>query len=1060
MSSIAVPPLPPDSALPFPHILRVRASAGSGKTYILALRFAQFLLSGKIPRPLPENILAITFTRAATAEMRSRVLDRLKKAAMGDDNSVKGLASLVSIPPEAVSKEAERVVDELVFRYDSFQVCTIDSLITRLVRACSLELGLSPVLETETHTEPYTVSALDRMLLAAGRDTDLFEDLKDFALHYLDFEGKGGWWPRYALHQVFVKFLEIETRTGKGLKAGRAPRMGAVSAALAGEAAQFLELGEGLGVASMLKKTERACIEKAANGDDETFKSKTWQKASARDLFKKSCDVPVEMEVSWRRLRSLAGAYALARALKRPLPYIRLFRRWKEELAAVKEKRQTIFLGDINLLARRLTGEFPASEVLFRLGERIRHVLVDEFQDTSALQWKNLRPLLEEAVSNGGSLFCVGDTKQTLYRWRGSDAHIFDEAPKGFSSIAPGHLLDLDLKHNWRSRRVILDFVADIFATPCLMAAEGFVNDLGEEDARRIARAFASASQSVPPEREEAHGGGYVSVEKTEGLKDSPPWERLVRLLETDILTRRPPGDVMVLLRRNEDVEGVTAALLAVGIPTVSERLLDVRSDPVVREILSFIRFLDQPEDIHLVAILSGRIAECVWRRHGPEGISPNEWIESVSARPNRRAALKNVLRQDLPGLWEALFLPFVRKSGSHTVHDLATRMVKTFRIRERFPEAWPSVRRLLSVMHEGEPELGGDPAAFLEWMEAAPMGDLLLPMPKDAHAVRVMTIHKAKGLEAPVVVLPKAAIVPRTDNMICEETRDGLRLWQTTQELRKVSERLSRLHKRDLKEAWRDELNCLYVALTRAREELHLLVPPKLGNRTNRILGIIDHVAENKADVFTRGEMLPEKTAHWNKGVLELSADCPHETEETKRRPWEALLVRRDESGSPFLSPVRQKAIRSGEAVHRLLARLTAPLACPPEADPLAALLSDMLEPWEWDEITPEDLKRIADSLLIPEARPLFWPVEEARISTEREIADANGELYRIDRLVVTDREVSVCEYKTGERPRSRDAEQLSRYLALLSSIYQNRSVSGILLYLDAGIAQRVSVP
>jgi len=144
---------------------------------------------------------------------------------------------------------------------------------------------------------------------------------------------------------------------------------------------------------------------------------------------------------------------------------------------------------------------------------------------------------------------------------------------------------------------------------------------------------------------------------------------------------------------------------------------------------------------------------------------------------------------------------------------------------------------------------------------------------------------------------------------------------------------------------------------------------------------------------------------------------------------------------------------------VHRLLARLTSPIACPPEGDPLAALLSDMLEPWEWDKITTEDLKRIADSLLIPEARPLFWPVGPARIWTEREIADANGELYRIDRLVVTDQKVFVCEYKTGERPRSRDAEQLSRYLAILSSFYQNRSVSGILLYLDAGLSQRVFV-
>lgn len=1059
MSSTVVPSLPPDSALPFPHVLRVRASAGSGKTYILALRFAQFLLSRTIPRSLPENILAITFTRAATAQMRSRVLDRLKKAALGDDDSVKGLTSLVSMPPEAVSKEAERVVDELVFRYDSFQVGTIDSLITRLVKACSLELGLSPALETETHTEPYTVSALDRMLLAAGRDTGLFEDLRDFALHYLDFEGKSGWWPRHALHREFVRFLEIETRTGKGLKSGRPPRTSAILAAFTVGAARFLDLVDVLGMASCLKKTERACIEKAANGDEETFKSKTWQKASAQDLFKKACDVPVDVEDSWQRLRSLAGVHAMALALKRPLPYIRLFRRWKDELAAIKEKRQTIFLGDMNLLARRLTGEIPTSEVLFRLGERIRHVLVDEFQDTSGLQWENLYPILEEAISNGGSLFCVGDTKQILYRWRGSDPRIFDEAPKGFSSVAPGHLLDLDLRHNWRSRMVILDFVADVFNPPCLMAADGLVNELGEEEARRIAAGFAGAAQSVPPGCEDAHGGGYVYVEKTEEIKDFPPWERLVRLLETDILTRRPPGDVMVLLRKNEDVEGVTAALLAVGIPAVSERLLDVRSDPVVREILSFIRFLDQPEDIHLATILSGRIARCAWRRHGPEGITPNGWMESVSVRPNRPAALKNVLRQDLPGLWEALFLPFVRASGSHTVHDLATRMVKTFRIREGFPDAWPSVRRLLSVMHEKEPELGGDPAAFLEWMETAPMDGLLLPMPKDAQAVRVMTIHKSKGLEAPVVVLPKAAIGPRAEGMIREETRDGFRLWQTTKDLRKVSERMARLHARDLKEAWRDELNCLYVALTRAREELHLLVPPKAGNRTNGLLGLIARVAENKADVFTRGERQPGKTACWNRGGPEMSADLLPETEKSERRPWETLIVRRDETGSPFLSPARRKAIRSGEAVHRLLARLTSPIACPPEGDPLAALLSDMLEPWEWDKITTEDLKRIADSLLIPEARPLFWPVGPARIWTEREIADANGELYRIDRLVVTDQKVFVCEYKTGERPRSRDAEQLSRYLAILSSIYQNRSVSGILLYLDAGLSQRVFV-
>ena len=997
--------IPSDKELFFPHVLRVEASAGSGKTFLLACRFIQFLLSEKIPRSRIKNLLALTFTNEATAEMRRRILKLLKQAAFAEEKAIQVLSPLVDMSQTRMKKAARRQVDEILTSYDEWQVKTIDSFIYRLVLAAPQELGLSWQDEIETHEAPMKAAALDRILLDSAQDPVLWGLLQDFVHHYLGFQARLSWWPGKELLRILETFNEKETTYGLRFDiAERQEGSFSLAGKLSRSAQDFLKEAGDQGL--KLKVYSRKAISRVAEKElPRALSLKTWGLDSLDDLCRKGASVSQDLSARWKALRKLAAAYAEKRALEMAGPYLRLLDPWRERLSDLKARSRSIFLSDINGLARRLLMEFILPEVVFRLGDRLYHFLLDEFQDTSVLQWENLSPLIENALSQGGSLFCVGDRKQLLYRWRGSELGVFQNGPKAFRSLGESGLIDLVLPYNWRSREVILQFVSQVFSKQNLGHWIGENPDISEAlDPGYIIGVFSGASQKLPPEHETSGKNGMVRIEliENEGSSEETREEsrsRLVRLLEEDILRRHSPKDVLVLVRDNQEVQDFSYCLMSAGIPVFSYRQLDIREDPIVQQILDTLRFLDRPvDDLALASVLTGEVLKGIWQVEAPD-LNPWEWLEKRDTK-----YLYQRLREELPSFWEEAMGDVFGFVGFMPPYDLVSMLIRRWGLIQSFPEHSAALSHLLELLHTHGPEYGSNLRGFIQWVETGPDEVFEAKTTQEIDAVRIMTIHKAKGLEAKVVILPLATLGIRADAKIYSIEDKALRLWHTSKELRNVSQRLSDLYREERGRNWLDELNVLYVSLTRAMDELYVFVPKKVrGRQKNGLISLLKPILKGSS-VAEQGRIEPSLSI---KSQIDRQGKIPKKSGKIGEGAWNwpRYLVRRPRDPKVLMSSARRRAMGLGDMVHRLLARLDGPLDVPSVPEEVQALLKGLLLsvpkiPGS-DTDREIDLAIMARTICHPLARPLFWPDTESQTWVEREIADGSGTLFRLDRLV-----------------------------------------------------------
>ncbi len=1054
--------LPKDKDLPFPHILRVDASAGSGKTFCLAHRFIQLILSRNIPWNGLDNILAITFTNEAAREMGARVLDRLKRAAFGDREVLARLGGLFeNVSYKSLQTRALEAVDRILEDYDSFQFRTIDSFVRRIVMSAPQELGLSPLEEIDPYSDRYIKEAFDRLLLLSERDPRLFSVLKEAMDNIIHFENRQAWWPVEGILSEIRYFFEKEGTYGSILfDFEQAERTQLLAKRLARETGNFLAQVESEGLHMQVNGIK--ALRSAAQGDLATSLAKTWwRKEDLSDLLKKSSPAPSQdIRKSWADLRKLAVEYCLSRAFQGPGAYLKLYALWSEQLKILKDRAMALFFQDINLLSRRLFQDCGVPEVMFRLGERLFHFLIDEFQDTSILQWENLRPLVTEALSRGGSLFYVGDVKQLLYSWRGSDGTLFSSVPASIPSVGKEGTLNLVLPYNWRSCRQILNFVADVFHPGSLTSAlSEYDRDIAGRYVNGVVESFIHAAQKVPPERCETQEGkvhlellkGWTNAEDARSRAIAWTLDLLPRILE-----RRRPEDVMILVRKNREVERMSAALSSEGIPVSSERQLDIRYDPVVQDVLNFVNFLeDSGDEASLCSVITGGCLEILWQKYSP-GVSPLEWVENhaISREKGEGEGLLQSLRRELPGLFRDCFEGPLRAVGYLPPYDLLCRFVRNMDLYSRFPESTGALEHLLELFHEAGP-MGGIGWGGLNRIDEAPPELFMAGRPGGLKAVRIMTIHKAKGLEAPVVLLPMATLAPEPERRILVPVEKGMRIVDLSRSCRQVVGGLNELYLQEKVRAFRDELNVLYVALTRAREELYVLAPEKTGKgRKNYFLHMLNGIMGDSHLVVMGSE--PEASAERDKDKEEGLHPLPdvqpiRSGGSWDRWRWPVNLVRRKRDLGIFFSHDRKIALRTGELVHRLLAMLDHPLECPCDPTAVKILLEGLSldQPWGRPDI---DISRIAAAVCHPRLRNLFWTKSGEEIWVEKDLADSEGGLHRLDRAVVSDSLVVVAEFKSGTGVSTADMPQLRGYLDILSAIYPDKKAEGFLVYLERG--------
>ncbi|WP_243309888.1 UvrD-helicase domain-containing protein [Fundidesulfovibrio agrisoli] len=1060
-------------------IEQLHASAGSGKTYRLTRRFLGLLMAsgGSAPScgPVPgqgygpESILAITFTNKAAAEMKERVLAALKTLALGQPD------------PDFKASDARIVarswLERTLRHLQTLNIRTIDSLLNQLARLFALELGLPPDFETSLD-EDMVFEALHDAVNArsAGPDPQLEELTARMADALTILEGRDGFWlagkVEARLRQVFGHLLDNPEAPACDPAALNA-RLEAMQAELSANSGKLRQAMLAGGVKPMAAfETLLAGLVSGrplASLSDSAYAAKSSLDQSVR--VNTQAQITPDMEALFQAFRaSYLTAKTQGALLSKALawqPFLEFGALLMEAFEAYRRDKALALLSQLpGQVARLLDEGGGVPEAYCRMGSRLNHLLIDEFQDTSVSQWDVLKELAVECLSKGGSLFYVGDVKQAIYSWRGGEAELFERAAASPELTRLAQPRREVLAHNWRSAAEIVGFNNTVFSAledpeVCARVARAMLSGASmaaEGDfARSLCESFQGCAQELPPGREPA--GGFVRILRLEadtpGEYTAQARQAFEELFRDELSVRRDWSEIAVLTRTNGQAALAAQWLVDMGIPVVTENSLRLAEHPVVQGAVSFLAFLDYPPDnMALWGFLSCRELFCRSQLLDRDALS--DWLAAQSAGPLHRK-----FQRDFPEAWQRLVEPFLRGAGPASPYDLVHELFSACGVFEAYPDDEVFLRRFLELVHNAETQGHGSLSAFLEFWRAKGREEKI-PQPEDARAVRVLTIHKAKGLEFPVAVAPFHLFSAPPDTELCSAECQGLAL--TLPLCKELGEPYHAARARTLLE----QINLLYVAWTRPEQELHLFLHSgeKLANRypLAKAVDIIfeaagipvgEHEVAFGAPLPSQAALLPASPPQ------QAAQPAPQPQEPLQASPpldWlPGLKIARSELGDP------EQRLRLSERVRGVVAHKALELlALPEDASDAAGLEREALravrQALAFCGLQDESLEpALAENLAWLAAQPFYAQGRHLGLR-EAEIMDEDGTVHRPDLIVFAPTQTLVIDYKTG-REDPAHALQVQRYLRLVQALpaCEGRPARGILAYLDQRLVREI---
>ncbi len=1013
MSSI----LAKDSDLHFPHITLLRASAGSGKTYSLTLRFVQYLLSDRIPGNDLRNILAVTFSNNAAREMKERILKWLKQTYLGDDHALDELERLLSTDRARIRDRAGKTIDHILENYSDLQVKTIDSFMASVFRSSAIGAGYDPDSEIVLSNDElidYALSVYLKRVRNNSPEASLFLKLTDLIAATVRTGGRYEWDSTVSVNNQIKKLYnkistlphEIRTEDLSGELAGLFER---ISRATVEINRLIDESGLERMSACSFQKVDEA-VRRGSIRDilGEEFKRLPVKKSNPARYRKYEPLIARKQE----ELRGLLAAYAEHYAATYYTPYVSFLREIEDIIGDAQKQQRLIFLGDIG---RKLAASLNADsipEVYLMLGDLIYHFLIDEFQDTSPIQWTSIKPLIENTLAQRGSLFVVGDTKQAIYTFRGADYKIMrnmqdrPEFPSAEQEMK-------NLETNFRSHEKILQFneryfdaitADEQFSTPSTLS--------GLEHHRQL----------IKPD----YGGkGYVEVHRFGYDKESGIFPEKATVLEivNDAVRRgHAHRDIAVLTMKNDRVERVGTWLSELKIPFLSFSTLDIRKRKIIGELISLLSFLNSPVDnlSFATVLLSGMLAPVLRDMH----IETAEIRRHVSPGSGRRDStsepLYKLIHRTYPGLWENFFEGLFNRTGYLPLYDLVTEIYRTFSLYGHFPDEEAALTRFLEAVKSFEESGGNSLSEFISFSgEDTEESSWNLESPQTIDAVRLMTIHKAKGLDFPVVIVLLYGARRQPNEYYIAEDAHEARILKIDASLATASPLLKKIRDAQSDADDTDFLNALYVALTRAEEEMYVLgIEGYQGNRLIELLPL---------DEFKPG-VRPSAPPRREPDLMQASVI---------HSPIKPIQDLSGKSGSDEDGAYSPAGSRRGELLHGLLAGIE-------YSDDIEAARSG-----EQERADDEMFDAVAEFLRLPGLAAYFAKKRGRKIYSEYELTDREGRLFRADRLIVDEDQITVIDFKTGTE-RGQYAQQIEGYMSILKEIHPSKRIEGILAYID----------
>ncbi len=776
-----------------PHRL-ILASAGTGKTYQLSGRFLGLLLAGVEP----DRILATTFTRKAAGEILDRVLERLVDAA-SDEKKRKDLSDQLreSLGRATSSADARALLVQLTRQIDRFRIRTLDAFFVQLAKLFALDLGLPSdwTIVDEVDDKEMRRDALGRALEATER-AEMLALLRDL--------------------QRGDASRSIERRLGAIVDLGRSAYLDSppeawrcidpsaraldereLPAAIDGlRRAEVPKTKAGKPNANWQKGLVEAA-ELAERGDWQTFISKgiASKVIAGEETYSRAPIEPAMAELFGRLIEHARHTLIEAVAAQNAATHSWL-ERFETAYVELKREQRAYRFEDLPQALAPAAGD-PLGEleldIFYRLDARIDHLLLDEFQDTSAVQWRILSKVADEILSDGTgerSYFCVGDVKQSIYGWREAEPRLLSEQPDRYPVLSPPD----ELTHSYRSSHVVLDTVNRVFAD---VHQNGSVVAAGRAEAAAEWRdGFRTHVAAL-----DLAGAAYL-VEAPEPGEDGDP-DQPPLIVAADraaaIARSAPSATIGILLRRNKHLSRLIFLLRERGLRASGDGGNPLTDSGVVLETLALLHLADHPGDSAAAFhVASSPLAQALGFRQAGDRESDAAAAEALALR----------VRVELGNLGYGGFLTTLRAQvrTSCSAWD-----------RKRFDQ-------LIDLAFTWQERAGLRPSAFVEHVRATQVED------PSAEQIKVMTIHASKGLEFDAVILPELDGGQRPDGSLLTRRPDPAGLFDAVSvrpkgAIRALDAQLTALAEEQAGRDTKELLCVLYVAMTRAARRLDMIV-------------------------------------------------------------------------------------------------------------------------------------------------------------------------------------------------------------------------------------------
>ena len=1046
-----------------------RSSAGSGKTRTLAKEYLKLAL-GKAD--YFKYILAVTFTNRATQEMKDRILTYLDKFAKGVDNDLAGELQIeLRLNAKAFQLCAQEAQSLILHKYDQFSISTIDAFFQKVIRSFTREAGLIGDYRLEVDQVPVLEVVIDNLIDELGINEELTKWVVEFANENL--ENERAWDIRNSLiefsREIFKEeFKEIETsvitstaqkyffknlltdlkkkrheftgfvksKSNEALDILHKHKLGSTDFKYAGGVYNFFTKFSKISSIKEFDEKGKGVrpegdYQNAINWPDKDTAHKTLILKLAKEKL-----IGILNEILVYRNENYRLALSAEVALKNFYAF-GLIADISRKLKDYKDENGIMLLADA---PRFLNGVIQDSDTPFiyeKVGSFYRNYLIDEFQDTSGLQWKNFFPLLTNGLDQGYPSMVVGDVKQAVYRWRGGDLKLLQQDVE--QHIGKERVNLKELSRNFRSASEIVSFNNALFQASAAIVA------------KETGKSIAADAYSDVPQLVSKKVDGFVHVSFLEGDEDENWKVKALNEIPIYLEKLQQSGaalkDIAILVRTNGEGQKIVAHLMNYGnskkadpdckYDVISNESLRLDGATTVNLLISSLKYLLNPDDSIARAQLIYEFAKLneLDKNLGEIFASVNQ-VTFENDLPDSFTKQKVSLKKlPLFELTETLIEIFDLGNCAGEIAYLQTfqNLVLDFTSRER-----------------------NDVDSFLEWWEEN-KAKKSIQVSGDVDAVQLLTIHKSKGLQF------KYVIIPFCSWSLDHEPSKSPNLWVTSTESPldqagylpvKYTSALSetvfaKYYEEERSRCFLDNLNLLYVALTRAEHGM-IVMAPAMPNRNTK--GTVARLLFEGITNSTNLQLKWNDVAQvWRSGEWSLSPAAIQNIQKPALKlnhypatQWRDKLVIRQTAKGYFKSAGIEviEKVQYGIHLHAVLSRIK-------YSDELEEAIQYLI----FEGLITKDEKPIIEKLmreLLSNAIIASWFERDWDVRTEVAILLPGGLESRIDRLLLKEDKTIVVDFKTGE-PKSEDLKQVKEYMDIVKKM-NFVNVEGYLVYIKTG--------